>query len=241
MKLTLFVLVFLQCVISHDIFYDIKSQNKYTAIIPKGGVQCFYQPISKDTQTINIQYEVTKANFDLDIDCIVKNEQGVQLFTARRRKGRKFDISCENYLKNDIEICFSNHYSRMDEKHVYFSVTLDNKRGFTNINAEKTVETKEDNEDRILELKEIFQRTKYLREIVENIESGITESKGLLAYLLAALKQDDHVLVAVIRRIDFWMKIVVSFSLVCFMRQVYLIKSVFQERIMRDSRRQSRA
>ena len=118
----------------HTVFYEVPRQVKYTAIIEKGGVQCFYQPVSKETQTVTLQYEVTKANFDLDIDCIVKDGNGNQLMAARRRKGRKIEIDTNKITGEDIEICFSNHYSRMDEKQIYFNLILDNKSGFVNIN-----------------------------------------------------------------------------------------------------------
>ena len=112
--------------------------------------------------------EVTKADFDLDIDCIVKDASGQQMSTIRRRKGRKFELDTSNIKSGDIELCFSNHYSRFGEKHVYFSVTLDNKQGFNNINSEtERTDEAEDSEDRILELKELFERTNY----AGNIES----------------------------------------------------------------------
>ena len=128
----------------------------------------------------------------------------------------------------------------MDEKHIYFSVTLDNRRGFRNIHTIASPNSDvPDSEDRILELKELFATAKISKQSLENIQKGVSTSKNLLSYLLAALKQDEHVLSAVIRRIDFWMKITVSFSLICVMRQVHLIKSVFHDRL--SSRRQSRA
>ena len=55
-------------------------------------MKCFYQPVTKDTKHIILQYEVTKASFDLDIDCIVKDQKGVAIMSVRRRKGRKFEV-----------------------------------------------------------------------------------------------------------------------------------------------------
>jgi len=226
-----------------DQFYKIPKTSKYTVVVPKAEVWCFYQPINPAVKQVTLQYEVTKADFDLDIDCIVKDVAGRQLTAVRRRKGRKVDIPTAGMSAGDLEVCFSNHYSRLSEKHVYIHLSLDTNSGFASTPEEelKRQEETESEEDKRVIMKELSEITTGFKDSSGNMAESLQRGQGLLGYLMAALKQDEQVLIACMRRMDFWMKLNLFISLVCVFRQVNLIKSVFGERIKLDSRRQSRA
>lgn len=197
---------------------------------------CFIEDTPPEVKLFKVQYEVTKADFDLDIDLLVHDDKENQLTSVRRRKGRSVDIVPTE--TSYIEICFSNTYSRLSSKHVYVSIKSVKSEPLNHADVHKD---HDDSLEDILDFESISASKRSISNLTNSIKSNLDESESSLSYLAASIKQDESIILACKNRIDFWAKWNLIISISIFIRQLLAIKHQFISRIEGNlSRRMSR-
>ena len=197
---------------------------------------CFIEDTPPEVKILKVQYEVTKADFDLDIDLLVHDDKENQLTSVRRRKGRSVDIVPTE--TSYIEICFSNTYSRLSSKHVYVSIKSVKSEPLNHADVYKD---HDDSLEDILDFESISASKRSISNLTNSIKSNLDESESSLSYLAASIKQDESIILACKNRIDFWAKWNLIISISIFIRQLLAIKHQFISRIEGNlSRRMSR-
>ena len=197
---------------------------------------CFIEDTPPEVKILKVQYEVTKADFDLDIDLLVHDDKENQLTSVRRRKGRSVDIVPTE--TSYIEICFSNTYSRLSSKHVYVSIKSVKSEPLNHADVHKD---HDDSLEDILDFESISASKRSISNLTNSIKSNLDESESSLSYLAASIKQDESIILACKNRIDFWAKWNLIISISIFIRQLLAIKHQFISRIEGNlSRRMSR-
>jgi len=202
-------------------FFVVKSvqsfnDNDLTIHVPAGSVECFYQPI-KDEKTLEIEYQVI-AGGDLDIDFRVSSPNGKVLFA----EGRKNDgvHTVEEAEAGDYEICFSNKFSHISSKTVFFEIILDSDLEDDDDEAWKGfVQPDEDYGDKLASMEEDM----------DTIKSNMAKTIQVQSLLRVFEAKDRGIVERNFERINVWSCINMVVMVAVFLLQVYMIRSMFND------------
>lgn len=99
--------------------------NDLTVVIPPGNFECFYQNV-KAGLVLEVEYQVIDGG-DLDIDFMMKSPNGKVVVNEMRKPDAIHTV--DETDEGDYEVCFSNRFSRISQKVVFFEIIIDSDGG----------------------------------------------------------------------------------------------------------------
>lgn len=94
----------------------ISASSELTFELPDNAKQCFYQEIDKDTSAV-LEYQVISGGRH-DVDCKIEDPDGLELYSEKKQQYGSHQWT--TMKKGVYKVCFSNEFSTITHKVVYF-------------------------------------------------------------------------------------------------------------------------
>ncbi|XP_072104185.1 transmembrane emp24 domain-containing protein 1-like [Mobula birostris] len=188
------------------------SDSEFTFVLPPGREECFYQSAARNN-TMELEYQVI-GGAGLDVDFSVFGPSGENLITEARRSDGVHTI--EPTMEGDYKICFDNSFSTISEKLIFFEVIFD--------------DVQEDWSE-IVEPEELLDvKIDDIKEAIGNMNHKLDKSVQIQATLRAFEARDRNLQEGNLGRVNFWSAVNLGVMLVVSFVQVYMLKSLFDDR-----------
>jgi len=187
-----------------------------TVHVPAGRVECFYQPIKKE-KSMEVEYQVI-AGGELDIDFRVANPEGKVLMAESKKNDAVH--SFDDLTPGDYEVCFSNRFSRISSKTVFFEIILD---------ADETDDEDEDWKSFVQPDEDYGDKLASMEEEMDSIKTNMAKTIQTQSLLRVFEAKDRSVVERNYERINFWSGFNLVVMGIVFFLQVYMIKSMFSD------------
>ncbi|XP_069783646.1 transmembrane emp24 domain-containing protein 1-like isoform X2 [Narcine bancroftii] len=188
------------------------TDSELTFVLPPGREDCFYQSADHNS-SMEIEYQVI-GGAGLDVDFTVISPNGEKLIA----ESRKYDgvHTIEPTMNGDYKICFDNSFSTISEKLIFFEVIFDDAQ----MDWSEIVEP-----DELLDIK-----IDDIKEAIGNMNSKLGKSMQIQATLRAFEARDRNLQEGNLGRVNFWSAVNLGVMLVVSFIQVYMLKSLFDDR-----------
>lgn len=190
--------------------------SDFTFTLLPGRKECFYQTMKKDA-SLEIEYQVLDGA-GLDVDFYISSPSGQILFSDYRKSDGVHTVETED---GDYMFCFDNTFSAVSEKIVFFELILDN------------MDTDEDPDD----WKEYVHGTDMLdmklediMDTINSVKARLTKSVHIQTVLRAFEARDRNLQESNFDRVNFWSFINLTLMVVVSAVQVYLVRSLFEDK-----------
>ncbi|XP_072925390.1 transmembrane emp24 domain-containing protein 1-like [Hemitrygon akajei] len=188
------------------------SDSEFTFVLPPGREECFYQSAAHNN-TMELEYQVI-GGAGLDVDFSVFGPNGENLITESRKSDGVHTI--EPTVEGDYKICFDNSFSTISEKVIFFEVIFD--------------DVQEDWSE-IVEPEELLDvKIDDIKEAIGNMNHKLDKSVQIQAILRAFEARDRNLQEGNLGRVNFWSAVNLGVMLVVSFVQVYMLKSLFDDR-----------
>ncbi|XP_078091057.1 transmembrane emp24 domain-containing protein 1-like [Mustelus asterias] len=188
------------------------SDSEFTFVLPPGREECFYQNAGHNT-SMELEYQVI-GGAGLDIDFTVFSPKGESLVMESRRSDGVHMI--EPTIIGDYKICFDNSFSTISEKLIFFEVIFDDA---------------EEDWSEIAEPEELLDiKIDDIKESIGNMNTKLAKSVQIQAILRAFEARDRNLQESNLGRVNFWSAVNLGVMLVVSFVQVYMLKSLFDDR-----------
>merc|ERR1712168_460433 len=166
---------------------------------------------------MEVEYQVI-AGGDLDIDFRLASPEGKVLMAESKKNDGVHTF--EDLQPGDYEVCFSNRFSRISSKTVFFEIILDaDETGDEDEDWKSFVQPDEDYGDKLSSMEEEMDQIKTNR-------AKTIQTQSLLRVFEA---KDRSVVERNYERINFWSGFNLVVMCIVFFLQVYMIKSMFSD------------
>ncbi|KAM8974163.1 transmembrane emp24 domain-containing protein 1 [Pelodytes ibericus] len=193
------------------------QDSELTFLLPAGRQECFYQGALYNG-SMEIEYQVI-GGAGLDVDFSVTTPSGVLLIMERRRSDGVHTV--EPTEAGDYMICFDNSFSTISEKLVFFEIIFDSPQG-----DEET-----DNWADIVEPDELLDiKIEDIKESIDGMKSRLERSMQMQAVLRAFEARDRNLQDSSLERVNFWSAINLGVLVTVAFVQVYMLKSLFDDK-----------
>uniref|UniRef100_A0A1I8A4E4 GOLD domain-containing protein n=1 Tax=Steinernema glaseri TaxID=37863 RepID=A0A1I8A4E4_9BILA len=200
-----------------------KLQDEYmmTIDVPAGRTECFFQPLTHEKFiAMAINYQVIGGGNN-DISFIVTNPRGDLIVNDERQPSGEHKILLDDKnQRGDYQFCFDNSFSYQSSKMLYFEVMLLDTNG-----------------DYMASYQRMFENEKLLGEQMETFTSITTKVKNNLnqierdqANIRIVEARDRSVMEHNFENVNFYGMLYVFVMLTTFGVQVYMVRSLFEER-----------
>ncbi|XP_072245976.1 transmembrane emp24 domain-containing protein 5 [Leuresthes tenuis] len=193
------------------------TDSDFTFTLPAGRKECFFQTMKKHA-SLEIEYQVLDGA-GLDVDFHISSPSGRLLFNDFRKSDSVHTIEAEE--DGDYMFCFDNTFSAVSEKIIFFELILDN------------METDEDPD----EWKEYVHGTDILdmklediMDTINNVKSRLGKSVQIQTLLRAFEARDRNLQESNFERVNFWSMVNLVVMMVVSATQVYLVRSLFEDK-----------
>ncbi|XP_051897745.1 transmembrane emp24 domain-containing protein 1-like [Pristis pectinata] len=188
------------------------SDSEFTFVLPPGREECFYQS-AEHNSSMELEYQVI-GGAGLDVDFTVYGPNGENLITESRKSDGVHTI--EPTMKGDYKICFDNSFSTISEKLIFFEVIFDDAQE----DWSEIVEPEE-----LLDIK-----IDDIKEAIGSMNNKLGKSMQIQATLRAFEARDRNLQEGNLGRVNFWSAVNLGVMLVVSFVQVYMLKSLFDDR-----------
>ncbi|XP_067828991.1 transmembrane emp24 domain-containing protein 1-like [Heptranchias perlo] len=189
------------------------SDSEFTFVLPPGREECFYQSVGHNS-SMELEYQVI-GGAGLDVDFTVFSPNGDGLIAESRRSDGVHTI--EPTIIGDYKICFDNSFSTISEKLIFFEVIFD--------------DAQEEDWSEIVEPEELLDiKIDDIKESIGNMNSKLGKSVQIQAILRAFEARDRNLQEGNLERVNFWSAVNLGVMLVVSFVQVYMLKSLFDDR-----------
>jgi len=193
----------------------------FTITIPPGRLQCYFQPVTNESQHwLEFDYQVIDGG-DLDINVLVSNPNGQVLIQDMKKMDatHKIDVST---VKGDYQLCFDNSFSYQASKMIFFELFLTDKDG-----AVEQLDFQQ-MASNVAEIAHAL--TSSVKDTVQRIKTNMNRAEQLQSLLRAFEARDRAIMEANFDRVNFWSIV----NALCLMGvavvQVYTIRSLFEDK-----------
>ncbi|XP_020375529.1 transmembrane emp24 domain-containing protein 1-like [Rhincodon typus] len=188
------------------------SDSEFTFVLPPGREECFYQNAGYNS-SMELEYQVI-GGAGLDVDFTVFSPVGESLIVESRKSDGVHMI--EPTIIGDYKICFDNSFSTISEKVIFFEVIFDDA---------------EEDWSEIVEPEELLDvKVDDIKESIGNMNTKLAKSVQIQAILRAFEARDRNLQEGNLDRVNFWSAINLGVMLVVSVVQVYMLKSLFDDR-----------
>ncbi|XP_015265933.1 PREDICTED: transmembrane emp24 domain-containing protein 1, partial [Gekko japonicus] len=154
----------------------------------------------------------------LDVDFSLESPSGVLLVDEYRRSDGLHTV--EPTETGDYKLCFDNSFSTISEKLVFFELIFDSPQDDEDLNGWAEMAEPEALDIKIEDIKES----------IETVKSRLERSIQMQALLRAFEARDRNLQESNLSRVNFWSAVNLSVLLVVSFLQVYLLKSLFEDK-----------
>ncbi|XP_072346855.1 transmembrane emp24 domain-containing protein 1b [Scyliorhinus torazame] len=188
------------------------SDSEFTFVLPPGRLECFYQSAGHNS-SMELEYQVI-GGAGLDVDFSVFSPNGDSLITESRKSDGVHMI--EPTIIGDYKICFDNSFSTISEKLIFFEVIFDDaEEDWSEITGpEEILDIKIDD----------------IKESIGNMNTKLARSVQIQAILRAFEARDRNLQEGNLGRVNFWSAVNLGVMLVVSFVQLYMLKSLFDDR-----------
>ncbi|XP_063150587.1 transmembrane emp24 domain-containing protein 1 [Candoia aspera] len=190
---------------------------EFTFLLPAGRRECFYQ-VAPANGSMEIEYQVI-GGAGLDVDFSLVSPSGALLVDEYRRSDGLHGI--EPTEGGDYKLCFDNSFSTISEKLVFFELIFDSPQEDEDLNHWGEVAEPEE----MLDIK-----IGVIKESFETMKSRLERSIHVQALLRAFEARDRNLQESSLSRVNFWSAVNLSVLLVVSFLQVYMLKSLFEDK-----------
>jgi len=194
------------------------NDNDLTVHVAPGAVECFYQTISTE-KSLEIEYQVI-AGGDLDIDFRMSSPSGNVIVA----EGRKNDgvHTVEEVEAGDYEMCFSNKFSHISSKTIFFELILDS-----------DVDDEDDDDEAwknfVQPDADYGDKLASLEEDMDSIKTNMAKTIQLQSLLRVFEAKDRNIVERNFERINVWSGVNIFVMLSVFILQVVMIRNMFSD------------
>ncbi|XP_078285385.1 transmembrane emp24 domain-containing protein 1-like [Rhinoraja longicauda] len=188
------------------------SDSEFTFVLPPGREECFYQS-AEHNNSMELEYQVI-GGAGMDVDFNVFDPNGVNLFSESRSSDGVHTI--EPTMNGDYKICFDNSFSTISEKLIFFEVIFDDAQEDWSeiVEPEEMLDIKIDD----------------IKEAIGNVNNKLSKSMQIQAILRAFEARDRNLQEGNLGRVTFWSAVNLAVMLTVSFVQVYMLKSLFDDR-----------
>ncbi|KAM6037486.1 transmembrane emp24 domain-containing protein 1 isoform 1-T2 [Theristicus caerulescens] len=191
-----------------------------TFVLPAGRRECFYQG-APGNASLEAEYQVI-GGAGLDVDFSLESPSGLLLASERRRSDGAHTV--EPTEAGDYKLCFDNSFSTISEKLVFFELLFD---------SAQEEEEEEEGEGRAgaAEPEETLEvKMEDIKESIEAMRSRLERSIQMQTLLRAFEARDRNLQESNLGRVNFWSAVNLGVLAVVAFLQVYLLKSLFEDK-----------
>lgn len=193
------------------------QDSELTFLLPAGRQECFYQTALYNG-SMEVEYQVI-GGAGLDVDFSVTTPSGILLIMERRRSDGVHTV--EPTEAGDYMICFDNSFSTISEKLVFFELIFDSQQG----------EDEPDSWADIVEPDELLDiKIDDIKESIESMKARLERSMQMQTVLRAFEARDRNLQDSNLSRVNFWSAVNLAVLVVVAFLQVYLLKSLFDDK-----------
>jgi len=199
--------------------------NDLTGVIPPGQFECFYQSV-KAGLVLEVEYQVIDGG-DLDIDFMLKNPNGQVIVNEMRKPDAIHTV--DETTEGDYEVCFSNRFSRISQKVVFFEIIIDSEDGddygddFGDDEWKKFISPDDTYGDKLASLE-------VASETMNVIKTNNAKTVQLQSLLRVFEAKDRNVVERNFYRINLWSVINIVVMSTVFVLQVVMVKGMFADK-----------
>lgn len=193
-------------------------EQELTVEVGAGKMECFFQPV-KNPCEVEIEYQVIDGG-DLDINFFVQAPDGRVLISEHRRTDNFHKVKIPTV--GDMKVCLDNTFSHFATKLVFFELTSD--------------EDDEDDDDATWdgakeELQGLIDMTlDDFKVILEKLGENLDRSRNLQTVLKMYEARDRNIVESNFDRVNFLSGVQLAIMLIVGFVQVFLIRSLFEDR-----------
>ncbi|XP_028919042.1 transmembrane emp24 domain-containing protein 5 [Ornithorhynchus anatinus] len=191
--------------------------SDFTFTLPAGHKECFFQPMPRQA-SLEIEYQVLDGA-GLDIDFYITSPKGETLISEQRKSDGVHTVDTE---EGDYMFCFDNSFSTISEKVIFFELILDN--------MGEQAQDQDDWKKYITGTDTLDMKLEDILESIDNIKSRLSKSVHLQNLLKAFEARDRNIQESNFDRVNFWSLVNLGVMVVVSAIQVYMLKSLFEEK-----------
>ncbi|KAM9327273.1 transmembrane emp24 domain-containing protein 5 [Gastrophryne carolinensis] len=191
--------------------------NDFTFTLPAGQRECFFQPMKK-AATLEIEYQVLDGA-GLDVDFYLISPNGDMVLSESRQSDGVHTVET---VDGDYQFCFDNTFSRMSEKVIFFELILDH------MNEEGTEQ--EDWKNYVIGTDILDMKLEDILETINSVKGRLGKSLQLQTLLKAFEARDRNLQESNCDRVNFWSMVNLLVMVVVSIIQVFLLKSLFEDK-----------
>ncbi|XP_069823800.1 transmembrane emp24 domain-containing protein 5 [Dendropsophus ebraccatus] len=191
--------------------------SDFTFTLPAGNRECFYQSMRRDG-TMEIEYQVLDGA-SLDVDFYLFAPNGDLLLSEQRQSDGVHTLET---VDGDYRFCFDNTFSRMSEKVVFFELILDH------MNEEAGGQ--EDWKNYVVGTDLLDMKLEDILETINSVKARLGKSSHIQTLLKAFEARDRNIQESNYDRVNFWSTVNLVVMVVVSVLQVYMLKSLFEEK-----------
>ncbi|XP_062991917.1 transmembrane emp24 domain-containing protein 5 [Elgaria multicarinata webbii] len=189
--------------------------SDFTFTLPAGRKECFFQPMQKEA-SLEIEYQVLDGA-GLDVDFHLISPKHETLVFEQRKSDGVHTVETED---GDYMFCFDNTFSTLSEKVIFFELILDNMGD----------EEQEDWKNYITGTDLLDMKLEDILESVNSVKSRLSKSIHIQAFLKAFEARDRNIQESNFDRVNFWSMVNLAVMVVVSAVQVYMLKSLFEDK-----------
>lgn len=191
--------------------------SDFTFTLPAGQKECFYQPMPLKA-SLEIEYQVLDGA-GLDVDFHLASPEGKTLVFEQRKSDGVHTVETE---VGDYMFCFDNTFSTISEKVIFFELILDN--------MGEQAQEQEDWKKYITGTDMLEMKLEDILESINSIKSRVSKSVHIQTLLRAFEARDRNIQESNFDRVNFWSMVNLVVMVVVSAIQVYMLKSLFEDK-----------
>ncbi|KAG6932590.1 transmembrane p24 trafficking protein 5 [Chelydra serpentina] len=189
--------------------------SDFTFTLPAGRKECFFQTMRQGA-SLEVEYQVLDGA-GLDVDFYLESPRGEILVFHQRKSDGVHTVETED---GDYMFCFDNTFSTISEKMIFFELILDNMGEGEQEDWKKYI-TGTDMLD--MKLEDIL-------ESINSVKTRLSKSLQIQTLLRAFEARDRNIQESNFDRVNFWSMVNLGIMVVVSAVQVYLLKSLFEDK-----------
>ncbi|XP_063795942.1 transmembrane emp24 domain-containing protein 5 [Pseudophryne corroboree] len=191
--------------------------NDFTFTLPSGRRECFFQPMRQGA-TLEIEYQVLDgAGLDIDFSLIAPNGE-IVLAEERQSDG----VHTIEAIDGDYQFCFDNTFSHISEKVIFFELILDH------LSDEES--DQEDWKNFVIGTDLLDMKLEDILETINGVKGRLGKSLQIQTLLRAFEARDRKIQESNYERVTFWSIVNLAVMVVVSVMQVFMLKSLFEDK-----------
>ncbi|KAK9519245.1 hypothetical protein VZT92_021986 [Zoarces viviparus] len=192
--------------------------SDFTFTLPAGRKECFFQTMRKDA-SLEIEYQVLDGA-GLDVDFFITSPSAQVVFSDYHKSdGVHTVVDTED---GDYMLCFDNTFSTVSEKLVFFELILDN--------MDRDDEEVEDWKEYVQGTDVLDMKLEDIMDTINNVKARLGKSVHIQTVLRAFEARDRNIQESNFNRVNLWSVVNVIVMMVISGIQVYLVRSLFEDK-----------